>query len=131
MTSPQKLTRNQSIVLDALREAGQPLSAYQVLDIEAVRAQGIKAPLTVYRAVGSLVERGLVHRIESLNAFVVCDHEPHGDAAAFMICTACKQTIEVGTSQVQNVMAKQAAAQGFKVDSMQIEISGTCGDCEG
>ena len=114
-----------------MREAGQPLGAYKVLDVEAVRAQGIKAPLTVYRAVSGLVEMGLVHRIESLNAFVACDHEPHSNPAAFMICTSCKQTTEVGTSGVESEVAKHAAAQGFTVDSVQIEISGTCEDCEG
>lgn len=95
-----------------------------------VWGEGIKAPLTVYRAVGRLVDKGLVHRIESLNAFVVCDHEPHSDPAAFMICTACKRTIEVGTADVQRAVAKQAARRGFKVDRMQVEISGTCEDCD-
>ncbi|MGI9406470.1 MAG: Fur family transcriptional regulator [Hyphomicrobiaceae bacterium] len=130
MSKTAKLTRNQGIVLDALKRASQPLSAYQILDDETVRGEGIKAPLTVYRAVGRLVDKGLVHRIESLNAFVVCDHEPHSEPAAFMICTACKQTIEVGTTDVQRAVAKQAARRGFKVDRMQVEISGTCEDCD-
>jgi len=125
-----KLTRNQQIVLDALTRAGQPLSAYQILDDEPVREAGIKAPLTVYRALDRLILHGLIHRIESLNAFVVCDHEPHRDPAAFMICNTCKQTIEVGTAGVQRTVTAQAEKHGFTVDTMQIEITGTCEKCE-
>lgn len=130
MEQSTKLTRNQQTVLDALARAGQPLSAYQILDDDVVRKSGIKAPLTVYRAVERLVANGLIHRIESLNAFVVCDHEPHKDPAAFMICNSCKQTIEVGTSDVQSTVDAKAAQHGFTIDTVQIEISGLCENCD-
>ncbi len=129
--SKQKLSKNQSVVLDALNGQAQPLSAYQILDLETVRAQGLKAPLTIYRALDKLIEFGLVHRIESLNAFVVCDHEPHTEPAAFMICNDCRQTIEVGTRSLQRAVSKQAAEQGFTVEQMHIEISGRCEKCAG
>ncbi|MCS6758506.1 MAG: transcriptional repressor, partial [Candidatus Devosia euplotis] len=58
------LTRNQGLVLGALAHADTPLSAYQLLD--ALRADGLRAPLQVYRALDKLVERGLAHRLESL-----------------------------------------------------------------
>ena len=129
MTAPNpKLSKNQQVVLDALRD-GRPLSAYQILNLDRVRAQGLKAPLTIYRALDKLIEFGLVHRIESLNAFVLCGHEPHSDPAAFMICSDCKRTIEVGTRSLQRAVKKQAAAQGFEVDHMHVEVSGRCEKC--
>ena len=124
-----KLSKNQHVVLSALEAAERPLSAYQLLDLEDVRVQGLKAPLTIYRALDKLISLGLVHRIESLNAFVACDHEPHTAPAAFMICNDCRQTIEVGVASVERSMAEQAAEQGFRVDSMHIEISGRCEKC--
>jgi Fur family transcriptional regulator, zinc uptake regulator len=66
-------------VLEALHKSGKPLSAYELLD--KLHKFGIKAPPTVYRALETLVERGLVHRIESLGAFVAC-HDMHGDHRA-------------------------------------------------
>ncbi|GAF76572.1 unnamed protein product, partial [marine sediment metagenome] len=71
MATKQKLTRNQDVVIKALAAIGQPLSAYRILDLDCVRDAGLKAPLTIYRALDKLVALGLVHRIESLNAFVV------------------------------------------------------------
>jgi Fur family zinc uptake transcriptional regulator len=72
------LTKNQSLVMGALSQANGPLSAYTILD--ELREHGFRAPLQVYRALEKVVEFGLVHRLESLNAFVknvvVCRNLP-------------------------------------------------------
>ena len=51
-----QLTRNQSLVLDALTHAEAPLSAYTILD--KLRDHGFRAPLQVYRALEKLLEFG-------------------------------------------------------------------------
>jgi len=66
----QKLTRNQTLVQSTLLESESPMSAYQILD--SLKAHGLNAPLQVYRALDKLVHLGLVHRLESINAFVAC-----------------------------------------------------------
>lgn len=129
MAPSDKLTRNQEVVVNALKAAGQPLSAYQILDLDCVRDKGLKAPLTIYRALDKLIERGLVHRIESLNAFVICDHEPHSEPAAFMICQDCRCTIEFSTSEFRRSVARQAGAHGFHIEGMHLEVSGHCEAC--
>jgi len=125
----QKLSKNQQIVLDALKVSNLPLSAYQILDVEDVRNNGLKAPLTIYRALNKLIELGLVHRIESLNAFIACDKEHHTDPPAFMICEECKHTIEVGMHSIEKAVQNQAEEQGFKVCSVHVEVSGRCRAC--
>ncbi len=129
MAKPNKLTHNQQVVIDVLRETGQPLSAYQILDIDAVRDSGLKAPLTIYRALDKLVEKGLAHRIESLNAFVACEHEPHSEPAAFMICTVCRTTIEFSTGSLRRSIAQHARRHGFTMATMHLEVSGHCEAC--
>ena len=129
MSDPGKLTKNQAVVMAALKRAHRPLSAYHILDIETVRAKGLKAPLTIYRALEKLIDLGLVHRIERLNAFVVCDHEPHVEPPAFMLCDACKRSIEFPITPFKRGLAKEAAAQGFEVSHIQIELSGLCREC--
>ena len=128
-TTAPKLSKNQQVVFDALRESERPMSAYQILDQDKVRSKGLKAPLTIYRALDKLMELGIVHRIESLNAFVLCDHGPHAEPAAFMICSDCKKTIELGAQSLQRAVNKEAAELGFEVDHMHIEISGRCEKC--
>ena len=68
MAARDNLTPNQSKVLAKLEAASGPLSAYALLD--QLRDDGFRAPLQVYRALESLVGAGLVHRLESMNAFV-------------------------------------------------------------
>lgn len=127
--STAALGKNEKIVLDALSRAATPLSAYQILDAEGVRASGVKAPLTVYRALTKLIEGGLVHRIETLNAFVVCEHEPHVEPAAFMICESCKRTLEIATAHIADMLSREAKAHDFKVARINIEIAGLCAKC--
>ena len=48
------------------------------------------APITIYRALDFLRDNGLVHRIESRNAFVACvNNHATGDLVVFLICEHC------------------------------------------
>ena len=123
------LTRNQSLVLDTLTAATGPLSAYGILD--RVREDGIKAPLQIYRALDKLVELGLVHRLESLNAFVACAHAhaAHQGLAAFAICESCGRVDEFADTVVEERLADWSRGTGFKTERTTIEIRGHCGEC--
>jgi len=123
------LTRNQSLVLDALTKAEGPLSAYTILD--RLREDGFRAPLQVYRALDKLLAAGLVHRLETLNAFVACAH-PHCHArglVAFAICEGCGQVEEFSDEVVRNRLGAWSAAKGFKAEKTMIEIRGHCAAC--
>lgn len=125
----RRLTRNQSLVFDALTAADAPLSAYGILD--ALRGDGLRAPLQVYRALDKLVETGLVHRLESINAFVACSH-PHDHRSriiAFAICGTCGQVSEFSDEMVERRLADWAGVHGFCPDKTVIEIRGTCSAC--
>jgi len=124
------LSKNQSVVLETLQNASGPLSAYQIMDVPGVRERGLKAPLTIYRALDKLIERGMVHRLDSMNAFVACGRdEPHDSPAAFMICTACKSTIEVESTECVRSVHSIAEEISFDVERVQVEISGQCAAC--
>ena len=123
------LTRNQMLVFEALAEAGSPLSAYTILD--RLRSAGFRAPLQVYRALDKLLERGLVHRLESLNAFVACAHRhdhAHG-LTAFAICNKCGQVEEFSDAAVEQRLAGWAERTGFKATKTTVEIRGACAAC--
>lgn len=130
MTIP-KLTRNQSLVFGALETAEGPLSAYTILD--KLRDSGFRAPLQVYRALEKLLELGLVHRLESINAFVACSHPQdncgsHG-TVAFAICNGCGQVIEFHDHALDHRLADWAKGQHFKAEKTTIEIRGLCQAC--
>lgn len=129
MTDSPRLTRNQKVVFDALSASDVPLSAYDILDLRRVRDKGLKAPLTIYRALEKLQDLGLVHRIESLNAFIACDRGPHAEPAGFMSCERCRKTVELPVGECEAALRASARANGFELDRITVEMSGRCTDC--
>jgi Fur family transcriptional regulator, zinc uptake regulator len=123
------LTRNQTLVLGALNNAKSPLSAYAILD--ALRSEGLRAPLQVYRALDKLVELGFVHRLESLSAFVACQHVGCGgvESVAFAICGTCGKVDEVQVGQLASELALVSAKTGFVTTHSVVELRGTCTGC--
>lgn len=117
------------IVVEALRGVGRPVSAYEL--IEALRDQGVTAPPTVYRALNRLIEDGLAHRLESLNAFVACNHPHHHHTgkAVFAICDDCGSVTEFDSETAEKSLAQWAKKAGFKVRAMTLELRGQCKAC--
>lgn len=124
-----ELTSNQQKVLEALQKAGVPLSAYGIL--ERVQESSIRAPLQVYRALDKLIDRGLVHRLESLNAFIVCEHQ--GDHSrhpvAFAICDACGGVEEFVDSSVEKGLSRWSRGHAFQAKRVTVELRGLCESC--
>ena len=89
-----QLTPVRRRVLEILLEAHEALGAYDVLARLSAEGLGSKPPVA-YRALGFLVDNGLAHRIEKLNAYVACTHPGEAHDAAFMICRSCGTVAEV------------------------------------
>ena len=127
--TPPNLTKNQSMVMAALLKANGPLSAYTILD--QLRSKGLRAPLQIYRALDKLLEYGMAHRLESMNAFVACRH-PDGESesmVAFTICESCGEVTEISNDGFDRQLHKLAGGAGFNVKKSTVELFGQCGSC--
>ncbi|MEM7636030.1 MAG: Fur family transcriptional regulator [Pseudomonadota bacterium] len=124
------LTKNQSLVMGALTKSNGPLSAYTILD--QLRDHGFRAPLQVYRALDKLVEFGMVHRLESLNAFVACRHPDCDDneTIAFMICEGCGQVNEITDNTLASRLRFLAGQASFALKKSTVELRGLCRSCQ-
>ena len=89
-----RLTDLRRDVLALVWEGHAPVGAYHILDALKRRHPGA-APPTVYRALEFLSEQGLIHRIESLNAYVGCDRPDQRHVSQFLICERCNATAEL------------------------------------
>jgi len=129
MATHGTLTRNETRVLEKLEAAPGPLSAYALLD--QLREQGLRAPLQVYRALDGLIRHGLVHRLESMNAFVACC-EPHDHShrmIAFAICDGCGQVVEMSDHDIGHRLDEWVGSTGFVASKAVIEFRGKCEKC--
>jgi Fur family zinc uptake transcriptional regulator len=126
----QKLTPIRRHVLQALLKSHKPLGAYEIID-ELATQMPRPAPITVYRALDFLMANGLVHRIESRNAYLACAHD-HDAAAlvAFLICDRCGSVGEIPAASVAQSLNSAARASGFAPKLSVVEITGTCAHCQ-
>lgn len=124
-----RLTKLRRRVLELVWSSHAPIGAYDVLRRLGREREGA-APPTVYRALDFLRAHGLIHRIESLNAFVGCGSPGRAHAGQFLICTACGAAAEVADPKVDAAIERQAIALGFAVQRKTIEVEGLCPPCQ-
>ena len=125
----QRLTPIRRQVLEALLASHKPLGAYEIIECAGDKSAR-PAPITVYRALNFLRAQGLVHRIESRNAFVACVNN-HGsdDLVVFLICERCGEVGEAPAVTVAENLKAAARAAGFTPKVPVIEIAGICAHC--
>jgi Fur family zinc uptake transcriptional regulator len=125
----QRLTPLRRQVLEVLLESHKPLGAYEIID-RAARTGARPAPITIYRALDFLRDHGLVHRIESRNAFVACvNNHASGDLVVFLLCERCGEVGEAPSAAVADQLKNAARAAGFTPKAPVIEIGGVCANC--
>jgi len=117
-------------ILELVWASHAPVGAYTILD--KLRANSAKpaAPPTVYRALEFLLKEGFIHRIESLNAYVGCDHPEHRHVTQFLICTRCGGAMELSETSILETVKKSASKSGFAVARLNIEAQGLCPACQ-
>ncbi len=123
-----RLTEQRKTVLRLICASNKPISAYELLD----QMSGVvkyPAPPTVYRALDFLLEQGLVHKLESLHAYVGCTHPDHPHASQFLICDDCGAVTEVEDASVADSLQAAGQARGFRTKRPIVEVLGTCARC--
>ncbi|MFD2262543.1 Fur family transcriptional regulator [Lacibacterium aquatile] len=115
-------------VLELIWRSHEPVGAYALLD--NLKDDGFNsAPPTVYRALDFLLEQGLIHRLESRNAFIGCPDPDHPHQGQYLICDTCGTVTELADDEMVAAIDTLAARKGFKPKRSTVEISGTCAAC--
>ena len=123
-----RLTRRRLQVLEILLSGHRPMGAYDILaELNRITADESVTPPIVYRALEFLAAEGLIHRIESLNAFISCAQPGHRPGARFLICRACDRVAELENDD--SGLLAEAEDLGFTIDRSVIEVTGICADC--
>lgn len=123
-----RLTDLRRRVLELVWQSHAPIGAYQILEHLAA-SRGRVAPPTVYRALDFLSREGLVHRIDSLNAYVGCSAPHAAHEAYFLICSACGDAAEFHDAELATAIAGCVHRSGFQLASATVELAGLCSRC--
>jgi len=127
-----QLTELRAQVFEIILRQHRPVGAYDVLSALAQargQGRGRVAPTTVYRTLDFLLSAGLIHRIDSLNAYVACFAPGGAHPAAFLICETCGTVKEAPSSGLRTEAERTARASGFAVTRSVLEILGQCARC--
>ena len=125
-----RLTELRRLVLEEVAASHKAIGAYEVLDRLARRGGRRLAPISVYRALDTLVDAGVVHRLESRNAFFAC-HAPHGRTQGRIVfaCEGCGAVAEVARPGIFAEIEKAAVPLAFEIRRTLVEVSGACERC--
>ncbi|MFZ3035010.1 MAG: Fur family transcriptional regulator [Parvibaculum sp.] len=123
-----QLTPLREKVLAIVWRSHKPVGAYEVLDTLA-RTHKAARPPTVYRALDFLMAEGLIHKIESLNAYLGCGEAGHPHESQFLICRQCGTTEEIVDAGLDKALAAATKKAGFAVERKVVEIVGVCRRC--
>ncbi len=123
-----RLTPLRQQVLELVWQSHEPVKAYDVLD-KLKQDHSSSAPPTVYRALDFLQEQGLVHKIESLNAYMGCGNPEESHSGQFFICNDCGSVAELDDADISGLIQKKAKGFGFLINDEMIEIKGRCQEC--
>lgn len=125
-----RLTPLRRSVLEEVAGSHTAVGAYDVLDRLARKGGRRLAPISVYRALESLVEAGLVHRLESRNAFFACHAAHVADRRQIVLaCERCGTVAEVAAPGVFEGLQAAAGDVGFTPVRALVEVIGNCGRC--
>lgn len=124
MTRQAMLTGNQQRILQALSRADGPLGAYTLLE-----RVGLSGPTQVYRALDKLMARGLVRRLESLNAYVPSAEHDASRPTAFAICDQCGHIDQVVDGSLTQCLRRLTNGRAFEFRRAVIELHGKCSAC--
>lgn len=124
-----QLTPIRHKILELIWNSHKAVKAYDLLDLIRPVNDAAK-PATVYRALDFLLEQGLIHRVESLNAFVGCRSSGTRHDQLLLICTACHNVEERSAPQVFLALADEMQRASFIPQRKTMEIHGLCKTCQ-
>ena len=125
----KKLTRRRREVLTMLLQSNRAVSAYELVSLCNDVSDEPMPPMSVYRILEFLQAEQFVHKLETANKYIACEHEHK--QPQFLICNDCHKVQELDTSSEALSSVEAAASMlNFKLLSPQLEVTGYCGLCK-
>jgi Fur family ferric uptake transcriptional regulator len=123
-----KRTKQRERVMEALKAAERPVSA---MDIAVkIESEGGGAWLsTVYRALESFVEHGIVNRIAVTVSDMALYEPTRAGHHHYAVCVDCHRIIPIEKCPVGHFQP-ELPEDGFTVTGHNLEVFGHCKDCQ-
>ena len=125
-----RFTKLRQMVFEEIAATYTSIGAYEILARLAEKGHRV-APISIYRAIDALIEVGVVHRLETKNAFFACRRTDHskGRRPLFLSCEKCGAVGEVEGQDVFDLIGERVRSAKFTPRVKFVEVSGICPRC--
>jgi Fur family transcriptional regulator, zinc uptake regulator len=125
-----RFTKLRHDVFQEIASTYTSIGAYDILARLAEKGTRL-APISIYRAIDALLEAGVIHRLESKNAYFACRRLDHatGRRPIFLACERCNAVQEVDSEGVFDTIDRLSRATSFQPRVKFVEVSGLCRSC--
>lgn len=125
-----RFTKLRQMVYEEIAATYASIGAYEILARMADKGTRV-APISIYRAIDALLEAGVIHRLESKNAFFACRRMDHrtGRRPLFLSCEKCGAVGEVDGQHIFDLIGEAANSAKFVARVKFVEVQGLCPRC--
>jgi len=131
-TNGYRFTRSRRAVVEILAHSHQVVSAAQLTELAAQRHPEL-GRATVYRALETLIELGLVHRVhddQGCHNYIAADQVNMEDSPhALLICHACGRTDIVSSEKLEELAQAIEYESGYRIQRQYVQLTGLCTNC--
>ena len=122
-----KLTPQRMVIFRILSESNQHVTVDQVYQ-KASAEYPMLSPATVYRNMEQMVDAGLLTRLDLGGSSM--RYDTNLDEHHHFVCSKCGKVSDVYLEDIQyKVDANRSHLEKAKINSLDLHLQGTCGEC--
>ena len=126
----KSLTPSRTLVIKTLSKHKKPISAYELRD-EINNKVDININISqIYRVLEFWIDLGLIHKISSINKFLLCNTPEEKHIHMLNFCTVCEKVIESCNKKMGLNFTKSTAKLDLAFNNTSsVEIPVICSQC--
>ncbi len=122
-----RYSKQRTLILETIKEQQTHLTAMEVYNLVREKQPNISLG-TVYRNLNSLVDYGLVKKIEIPNDSDYFDFNTYDHS--HMNCTKCGKVFDIDNKSIDGIKESIEKYYSYKIESYNIVLQGLCENCK-
>lgn len=124
-----KSTKSRKAILNVLQKSKNPIDVEQIY--QRLRENEVAVNLsTVYRALDTLHEKGLVSKLSIMNSERMLFEYNNIEHRHYLVCVDCQKIITISTCPLASYERMLESETNFKIDGHKLYLYGHCVDCQ-
>ena len=130
LKNKKSLTPSRTLVIKTLSKYKKPISAYELRD-EINNKGDVNINISqIYRVLEFWIDLGLIHKISSINKFLICITPEEKHTHMLNFCTVCEKVFETCNEQMGLNLKKSTAKLDLAFNNTRsVEIPVICPQC--